>query len=60
MSCVWSEGVGVGCGVGAVNAPCTSSSLEIDEETLEDHRETISSGARALRQDAFVKAYALL
>ena len=37
-----------------------SSSLEIDEETLEDHRETISSGARALRQDAFVKAYALL
>ena len=37
-----------------------SSSLEIDEETLEDHRETISSGARALREDAFVKAFALL
>ena len=37
-----------------------SSSLEIDEETLEGHRETISSGARALRQDAFVKDYALL
>ena len=38
-----------------------SSSLEIDEETLEDHRETITSGARALREDAFVKAaYALL
>ena len=37
------------------------SSLEIDEETLDDHRETISSGARALREDAFVKAaYALL
>ena len=33
-----------------------SSSLEIDEETLEDHRETITSGARALREDAFVKA----
>ena len=37
-----------------------SSSLEIDEETLEDHRETISSGARALREDAFVKACAML
>ena len=37
-----------------------SSSLEIDEETLEDHRETITSGARTLREDAFVKAHALL
>ena len=36
------------------------SSLEIDEETLDDHRETISSGARALREDAFVKAAFLL
>ena len=36
-----------------------SSSLEIDEGTLDDHRETISSGAHALRQDAFVKACSL-
>ena len=36
----------------------TSSSLEIDEDTLEGHRESISSGARALREDAFVKASA--
>ena len=36
-----------------------TSSLEIDEGTLDDHRETISSGARALRQDAFVKACSL-
>ena len=35
------------------------SSLEIDEDTLDEHRETISSGARALREDAFVKAHAL-
>ena len=37
-----------------------SRSLDIDEETLEDHYDTIPSGARALRQDAFVKACALL
>ena len=29
----------------------------LDEEMLEHHRDTISSGARALREDAFVKAY---
>jgi hypothetical protein len=32
-----------------------NSSLEIDEQTLDDHRDRISSGAQALRQDAFVK-----
>ena len=32
-----------------------SSSLDIDEQTLDDHRDRISSGAQALRQDAFVK-----
>ena len=36
-----------------------SSSMDIDEDTLEDHRESISSGARALREDAFVKASVL-
>ena len=32
-----------------------SSSLDVDEDTLEGHRESITSGARALREDAFVK-----
>ena len=33
-----------------------SSSLDVDEDTLESHRASITSGARALREDAFVKA----
>ena len=32
-----------------------NSSLEIDEQALDVHRDRISSGAQALRQDAFVK-----
>ena len=33
-----------------------SSSMDIDGDMLEGHRESITSGARAMREDAFVKA----
>ena len=38
-----------------------ASSLELDEDTLDDQmRDRIASGVRTLKEDAFVKAHALL